>query len=119
MTRRSWEVLILCLATFLLYANTLGNGFVWDDNGYIIANDWFQDSRHILLYFTSDFCEGVETFCGFYRPFVSLSYLFDYTLWGANPFGYHLSNILMHILAVLGVYGLTLGLLPFLNKNHW
>jgi len=117
MTRRSWEVLFLCLVTFLLYANTLWNDFVWDDHIYIINNVWFQDPQYIPYYFTRNFCEEVETPCRFYRPFVSLSYLFDYSLWGHNPFGYHLTNILIHILAVLGVYGLTLGLVPFLNKN--
>jgi hypothetical protein len=39
----------------------------------------------------------------FYRPVASLSYAIEYWLWGLDPFGYHLTDLLAHATAaVLG-----------------
>ena len=35
-----------------------------------------------------------------YRPIQNISYFFDYLVWNADPFGFHLSNVLWHRLAV-------------------
>jgi hypothetical protein len=35
---------------------------------------------------------------GFFRPLFILSYLIDSTVWGARPFGFHLTNIVFHSL---------------------
>lgn len=47
----------------------------------------------------------------FYRPAASLTYAIEYWVWGANPFGYHLTDLLLHgfapALVVLAVYTLT------------
>lgn len=43
-----------------------------------------------------------------YYPIRLLSVAVDYAFWGANPMGYHLSNVLIHVLNVLMVYGLVL-----------
>ncbi|MBI3318444.1 MAG: tetratricopeptide repeat protein [Candidatus Omnitrophica bacterium] len=39
-----------------------------------------------------------RNFFSYYRPFYSLTFWLDYRLWGLNPFGYHLENVLLHIL---------------------
>ncbi|WP_435078933.1 glycosyltransferase family 39 protein [Halococcus sp. AFM35] len=47
----------------------------------------------------------------FYRPFVNITYAAEYWIWGLNPFGYHLTNLLLHGLAaalvVATIYSLT------------
>ncbi len=35
---------------------------------------------------------------GFFRPLFIWSYVVDGTLWGTNPFGYHLTNVALHTL---------------------
>lgn len=38
----------------------------------------------------------------FYRPVANLSYAIDYAVWGLDPFGYHLTDLLLHaVTAVL------------------
>ena len=91
-----------------MYVNTLGHPFVWDDNVYISPNAHFQNIHYLPEYFTGGFCEGVERECPFYRPIVSLSYLIDFLIWGDNPFGFHLTNVLLHITVVLLFYYLIL-----------
>lgn len=40
----------------------------------------------------------------FYRPIASLSYAVDYAVWGTTPFGYHLTDLLLHAGATLLVF---------------
>ncbi|PSP75810.1 hypothetical protein BRC86_02965 [Halobacteriales archaeon QS_3_64_16] len=35
----------------------------------------------------------------FYRPVANLSYAIDFALWGLDPFGYHLTDLLLHAIA--------------------
>lgn len=102
---------LLALVAGVLYLNTLSHGFVWDDHTYILGNPQFQEGRYFPHYFVSDFCEGVNEDCFFYRPLVSLTYLMDQLFWGENPFGYHLTNIIIHILVSLLVYAVVGALL--------
>ncbi len=46
-----------------------------------------------------------------YYPVRTLSYAVDYQLWGLNPFGFKLTNLLIHLANVLLVYGLILRML--------
>lgn len=33
----------------------------------------------------------------YYRPLFALSFAWDYFVWGYNPFGYHLTNVILHL----------------------
>jgi hypothetical protein len=44
---------------------------------------------------------------GYYRPLATLSLLMDFHLFGGNPAGYHLANILLHLANALLVYHLA------------
>lgn len=90
-------------AVVLTYGNTLGGGFVWDDNLFT-ANQayWQYDLRTIFL----SLANGLE-----YQPVRDVTYLLDIALWGGKPFGFHLTNLLLFTLVVLLVYRLSLRLL--------
>ena len=107
--KKSTSVLLLALCTLLVYSNIFHHPFLWDDNMLILQNALIQNVRHFpdlfrAEFFTktleeSDFSDG-----GYYRPIISLSFMLDYSLWKENPFGYHLTNVLFHLLNVLLVY---------------
>jgi hypothetical protein len=77
--------------------------------------------------------ESVAGDTGYYGPIVRLSYSFDHQIWGANPFGFHLTNLLIHLLdcallfvvsvrfgaspIVASLVGLLFGLFPRLSEN--
>lgn len=92
--------ILFALLTFAAYGALL--------NSYFLSDDFVQVGRAL---------EGNATFIwgreagGFFRPLFTLSYFLDAKLWGANPFGYHLTNTLLHTLASLLVYHFTLKLL--------
>ncbi len=48
-----------------------------------------------------------ELAIGYFRPLVSLALYLDHSFWGVIPFGYHLSNMGLHILTTLLLYGIA------------
>jgi len=98
--------LVLVLITGGVFINTLGNPFVWDDLVYVSNNSHLQKTEYIGEYFSASFCKGAARAqaCAFYRPIVSLSYLFDFMVWENRPFGFHLTNVLIHVLVVCFFY---------------
>lgn len=99
-------VVVLAMLTAVVYMNTLGNGFVWDDWEVIVGNPLLQNSKDILrLLLAEDTFLGEQT--GYYRPVTYLSFLLERMAWGVNPQGYHLVNLLLH-LAVVSLFYLLL-----------
>jgi tetratricopeptide (TPR) repeat protein len=99
--------LILALATIIAYANTLRNGFVWDDGTVVTQNHSIRNSTYLDAAFTSELFHDNPTSIAYYRPLQIVSYMIDYFFWGLNPFGYHLTNLLLHLLCVLLVWSVA------------
>jgi tetratricopeptide (TPR) repeat protein len=93
--------------TFVAFLPALQNGFVnWDDDQNIVANAAYRGlgSSELRWMFT--------TFhLGHYQPLSWMSLAFDYHFWGLNPFGYHLSNVVIHSAAAVLFYFVALRLL--------
>ncbi len=78
--------------TFLVYLRSLWSGFVnYDDLGYVVENPMIKalNRDFIVRAFTSEVM-------GNYHPLTMISYAVDFRIWGLNPAGYHLTNILLH-----------------------
>lgn len=100
---RLLPVFILVLLPFLVYMNSLSNGFVWDDESIIVDNPRLSGFNKISDLLTSeDAFRGVKT--GYYRPFAYLSFFVDRLVWGLNPFGFHLINLLLHISVSISLF---------------
>ncbi|MDP2689109.1 MAG: tetratricopeptide repeat protein [Deltaproteobacteria bacterium] len=94
---------LVALITLIIYLPSLGNGFVnWDDPVYIHKNEFIRtlDFAFIRWAFTSVFFSN-------WHPLTMLSYAIDYSLWGENPFGYHLENIILHAVNTFLVFLVT------------
>ncbi len=85
-----WFILLLSVGSFLLYSNTIGHGFVFDDITLILQNP------QVLNFDIS----GIFSFQG-YRPIRTLTHAIEWALVGGNPMLYHINNILLHIFNVL------------------
>lgn len=101
--------MLLIILVFVIFSNTLTNGFVFDDVSMIKTNPAVRSARYISLYFARPFFSIGRPVTGptaydYYRPLVFLSYMIDYSLWGLSPGGYHLSNIILQSLAVVLVF---------------
>ncbi len=99
--------IILAVVTFAVYANSLSNEFVFDDESVVQGDPTITTLSNIPKFFTGEL--GFHKVIGaYYRPVVSSTYAIDYSIWQYNPLGFHLTNVLMHIINVLLFYSLLL-----------
>src|SRR3989339_1852277 len=99
---RPINFILLVAIPVLIYINSLQNTFVYDDVFTITDNYFIRDWGNFTALFTNDYFKysGEVT----YRPVVTFSYFIDYFLWHLNPAGFHLTNILLHVVNVVLVY---------------
>jgi protein O-mannosyl-transferase len=100
----------LCLLTLLVFANSFGTGFPLDNKGLILddARVHAATQQNVSLIFGHSYW-WPRGAAGLYRPFTTLSYLFNYAILGNGdrPEGYHWINILLHLASVLLVYAIA------------
>ena len=97
---------ILCL-TFAAYAPVFHAKFVWDDDSWLTENPAISDPHGLHTIWTS--VPRMQ-----YYPLTFTSFWIEHRLFGFEPLGYHLDNVLLHagnamlvglILSALGVPG--------------
>src|SRR5205823_13906663 len=89
---REWALaLIPAAVTLAVFLPILGNGFVnWDDQANLLDNPHYRGLgwSHLRWMFTT-------AHLGHYIPVTWLTLALDYTAWGLNPVGYHLTSALL------------------------
>lgn len=100
------SILLLVLISLAVYQNSLQNDFVWDDVRFILDHNFIKNWSNIKYIFSPDYLFNPQKMLslGMYnvaRPVWVISAMIDYKIWGANPFGHHLTNIILHSLVVV------------------
>jgi tetratricopeptide (TPR) repeat protein len=91
------------------YAAVPTIGFVWDDYALIVGSPLVTGHAAVAEHFSQPFWSNVlQSARSFYRPLVTLSYAWDYRLWHNWAGGYHLTNLLLHLVCTLLVAALCL-----------
>jgi protein O-mannosyl-transferase len=91
------RVAILLAVATLVYANTLLNGFTQDDALYILNNPQVTHFSFSQLF-------APTSFNNVFRPVTFGSFALNWAANGAHPFGYHLFNLLLHVLVTILLY---------------
>ena len=112
-------LLLISAICGLAYFNNLHNPFIWDDYGLIVKNTLIHHWQNMPHAFTNDLYFGVASVLNFYRPLQSISFIFDYHFWQLDPFGYHLSNIILQIGVSFLVFLLIFDLLGSFDTALW
>src|SRR3989454_6570905 len=88
----SWLVpLLIAVVTFAAFLPALHNQFVnWDDDKNFLENPHYRGLGWTQLTWMW------TTHMGHYIPLTWMTFGLDYLLWGMNPRGYHLTNLLLH-----------------------
>lgn len=112
-TRPPWvRGVILALFGIVARLPSLQGELVWDDVSLVRDNPFVKSP--LLFLETFRHYLTLDGSSAHYRPIQNISYFFDYLIWNADPFGYHLSNLLWHGGAGILLYFLLLRLLgPF------
>ena len=102
-----WRIAIVVSAGILAYANSLSGPFIFDDDATVVENTQIRDWHPS----TSLFPGREAPTAG--RPLVNASFAINYAVGGLQVRGYHVTNIAIHLLcglALFGVVGRTLSL---------
>lgn len=99
--KKYWMWLVgIVVISFIAYYPALQNGFTnWDDGQYVVQNSnitslSFQNVKNIFSSY----------YMGNYHPLTILSYSIDFSIGQLDPFIYHLSNVLLHLLNTILVF---------------
>jgi tetratricopeptide (TPR) repeat protein len=105
-TRLDWPGLLsavsLAIGTVAIYGRTLDVPLLLDDNGSIENNLSIRQLWPLGPIFSPPVGAGVAG-----RPLLNLSYAMNYAAGGTAVAGYHLVNILIHVLAGLTLFALA------------
>ena len=110
--RYALAALALCVLTLLAYSNSFGSELVLDNKVLLLDPRLREASpENIDLIFQHTYWWPTGE-AGLYRPFTTLSYLFNYAILGEAEqlWGYHALNLLLHLCNVLLAYALALRL---------
>jgi len=91
--------LLLAVLTFAVYVPAMGHPFIfnYDDDCYVINNSHVQAG---LVWGTVTWAL-TSTECSNWHPLTWLSHALDGQLYGLNPPGHHVTNVLLHVLNVV------------------
>ncbi len=101
---------VIAVMVFIAYANTFTASFHFDDSPAIVENPFI---RHVTW-------DNIMQLLSTNRPMVDLSIMLNYQLFALNVWGWHLFNIMNHIVNSWLVYLLVLWTLtlPVLAKQY-
>jgi hypothetical protein len=88
--------LLACGLTALVYVWFVDNPFVLDDQAAVLLNPSLTGGSGL---------HGVLVYDR-WHPLVNLSFAIDYAFSGISPFGFHITNGLLHLVVVALLYGL-------------
>ena len=96
------RVLLLLLGivalTLLAHLQSMQNGYIWDDDAHILDNINLRNDAGLARIWVEPRATPQ------YYPIVHSTFWMEYQLWGPHPFGYHLTNILLHAANALLVF---------------
>ena len=98
------QSLLLVLLTVMVYANSVDNGFHFDDHHSVERNPAIRSLSQIPGYFLDAGDFSADPDVSMYRPTLLISYAINYAVGGGDPIGYHVVNVLLHVGFVLLVW---------------
>jgi len=109
-------LLVLVFTSAIPFLPMFQNQFVWDDQEFIVNNKTIREIFPLGRFFQK---QGLVTTGDIYpttgsRPLMAFSLALDYLTWKLHPAGYHLTNLILHLLCVWAVAALV-----FMLSRDW
>ncbi len=95
--------IMFAVVIFSLYGRTLFFDFSYYDDDVLVLDrqEYLSFSNIGKIFSNTIFGESTDQFC---RPVLNLTFLCEKYLYGIKPFGYHLTNLLLHLFSVFSVF---------------
>jgi hypothetical protein len=90
-----WFSVLIVACSLVAYSNSLLNDYAYDDHVTVVKNTDIQSFSTLI--------SSLDP----YRPVRWLTFAVDYRLWKLDPFGYHLSNLILHAVCGLLLFGVA------------
>lgn len=103
-TRSSAQFILLVAMTILAYVPVFGAGYVWDDDSYLTRNKTLTSENGLAEIWLTPRASPQ------YYPMVFSTFWLERRLWGLNPTGYHVVNVLLHAATAVFLWRLLLRL---------
>ncbi len=88
---------LVAAAAFLAYQPCLTGGFIWDDHDLITNNELIKDSGGpFRIWCTTDPVD--------FWPMTNSTFWIEWRLWEMNSAGYHVTNMILHVVEALLVW---------------
>jgi tetratricopeptide (TPR) repeat protein len=88
---------LIAVAVFIVYWPAHNGGFIFDDESLLTFSPIIKASDGLYRYwFTTEALD--------YWPVTNSSFWLEWRLWGMNPTGYHVTNLMLHIADALLVW---------------
>ena len=104
----------LAVIGFAVRMPALQGQLVWDDQ-YLAHDNPFIKSPLLILEAFRHYL-FLDSFSAHYRPVQNISFILDYLLWNTDPYGFHLTNVFLHVTSGILLYFLLRKLLVPLWK---
>jgi Tfp pilus assembly protein PilF len=94
--KRSHAMLAVVIAALAVYANSLWNGFAYDDVYIIQQNERVHQLRDLSSIWLTPYWPSFGSQLGLYRPFTIFAFALEWAVSGGAPWFFHLMNVLLH-----------------------
>jgi protein O-mannosyl-transferase len=91
-------LILLAIVVLIAYVPAMRGGFVWDDDDYVQENRVLRSDDGLRAIWTE------PTSVPQWYPLVHTTFWLEFRLWGLNPLGYHVTNVLIHIFSMALLY---------------
>lgn len=119
-TSRIHPYIIIGFLIVLVSLPALGNDFLNIDDSHLIIDVPYRDLTVSTI--IEMFSQPIGKDSGslelnnrrytYYRPMLEILYLLNKKVWGCNPVGFHLTNLLFHFISALLLYHICLRIFP-------
>ena len=94
---------IFAVVIFSLYGKSLFFSWTYYDDDVLILDkqQYLSFSNIDKIFFNTVFSQETDKFC---RPILNLTFLIEKYIYGTKPFGYHFTNVLLHLFVVWLVF---------------
>ncbi|MEW6750776.1 MAG: tetratricopeptide repeat protein [Candidatus Latescibacterota bacterium] len=100
----------LVLLVAAVFANSLDNGFHYDDTHSILDNHQLRRLANLPRFYADPGTFSREPGMAMYRPLLVTTFALNYAAGGYAPEGYHLVNLALHAACAVAVFALLRGL---------
>jgi hypothetical protein len=105
---RGWGAFLVGLVALAVFSPSLENGFAYDDEVIVAADERVHSLTHVAAIFTKGY--WADSQLALYRPLTTLSMAIDWSIGSGQPAWFHFTNVLLHAAA---------SVLAFLLLSRW